>query len=126
MNFITLHRAGTTRAGAPVLINVANIVAIEGMSHGTIVTPVSDGSILVHEGVDEIHSLLNPMRAFSGKRDVGESAEQDTRTKLLIECMAMLYGSPVERDRELHTQIKKEVGEAAIEQYYANAPPRQA
>lgn len=118
MNFITLHRAGT-RPGAAMLINVANIVAVEEMSHGTVITPVSDGSILVHEKVEEIRALLNPMSVFTGKRDVGEAPEQDTRTQLLIEAMWLLYGSTIPGAKWLYDAIKREVGEAAIEQYEA-------
>lgn len=118
MNFITLHRRGTVSCPhAEVVVNAEHVVTVQPLAQATIVRLADGSSLLVSESVDDVRSILNPMRVFAGHRDVGTAAEQDTRTKLLIDCWRALRGSPVDRDKLLVADIRKEVGEAAIEQH---------
>lgn len=114
MNFQELHLVDT---GMPVAVNldaIDSFTLVPGDAIKTLVSLRSGNWVVVTEAPSEIWALLNPMRAFSGKRDVGEAAEQDTRTKLLISAYEALLGSA--KTLDLRASIAKEVGEAALEQ----------
>jgi alpha-D-ribose 1-methylphosphonate 5-triphosphate synthase subunit PhnL len=111
MNMIKL---GAYETGGDILVNADMILMVHRDQHHTVVGFAGE-SLRVVDTVEEIEAMLNPMRAFSGKRDVGEEARQDTRTRLLIE--SLFWIPDVLDSAGLKNAIRKEVGEAAIEQY---------
>jgi hypothetical protein len=116
MNFISLTQ-GPDEQETRLLVNPSNITYIQARGPQYTMIGLVNERVAVKETPEQIMDLLNPMRVFAGKRDVGEAAEQDTRTKLLIDAF---FWIPDSLDSlGLKQNIRMEVGEAAIEQYCA-------
>jgi len=121
MNFVTLHCGGNE-----IRVNLARIEDYYHATNGreTTIKMSSGGLINVRETMEQIDKFVNGMAAWQDHVPgctYGETKpEQDARTKLLIEAIEVIESGGMAPT--FVKAIRKEVGEAAIEQYYGVKP----